>query len=812
MPQGISLTRVLAVAGLIAAGGCSRDTDSLGPAQFPSDPGVFADGFAPGVRFEAFGGSKVDALNEDPTNRRSGTVGLRVTIPGPGDPSGGYAGGAFIANVPRDLTGYNAVTFWARASMPASLDVAGLGNDNTGTSQYTAQQSAIQLTTGWRKYTLPIPLAARLSREAGLFFFAEGPENGTGYDLFLDDIQFEQVNTIQNPRPAIASATVAGEVGSTVTITGTTVTFAVEGADQIVAAAPAYFTFTSVDEAVATVAPDGQVSVVGAGSTTISAALGATPATGQITVVAVAPPAAAAPTPTRPATDVISLFSNAYSNVPVDTWSAVWDVADVADVQIAGNDAKKYTNLVFAGVEFISQQVDAATMTLLHLDLWTQDATQFRVKLVDFGANGVFGGGDDSEHEVTLTPTSVPAVGTGVWNSLDIPLSAFTGLTGRGHLAQLIISGSSATIYLDNVYFFRGAVPPPPGGPTTAAPAPTVAAGNVISLFSNAYSNVPVDTWSAVWDVADVADIQVAGNDTKRYTNLVFAGVEFTSAPVDASAMTDFHMDIWTPDATASPAVFRVKLVDFGADGGFGGGDDVEHELTFSAATTPALATGSWVALDVPLSAFTGLVTRGHLAQLIISGDLSTVYVDNVYFYTSGGGGPTAPTTAAPAPGFLASDVISLFSNAYSNVPVDTWSAVWDAADVADVQVAGDDTKLYTNLVFAGIEFTSSPIDATVMTHFLADFWTPDPTAAPAAFRVKLVDFGADGAFGGGDDVEHELSFDANSSPALVTGNWVRFDIPLSDFTGLTTRGHLAQLIISGDPNTVYLDNVLLHK
>ena len=73
--------------------------------------------------------------------------------------------------------------------------------------------------------------------------------------------------------------------------------------------------------------------------------------------------------------------------------------------------------------------------------------------------------------------------------------------------------------------------------------------------------------------------------------------------------------------------------MDFGANGAFGGGDDVEHEITLSAATTPALATGNWVTLDIPLTAFTGLVTKGHLAQLIISGDLKTVYVDNVLLH-----------------------------------------------------------------------------------------------------------------------------------------------------------------------------------
>jgi len=120
--------------------------------------------------------------------------------------------------------------------------------------------------------------------------------------------------------------------------------------------------------------------------------------------------------------------------------------------------------------------------------------------------------------------------------------------------------------------------------------------------------------------------------------------------------------------------------------------------------------------------------------------------------------------------------------------------------------------KKYTNLAFAGIEFTSATIDAGEMTHFHMDLWTPDPTADPAAFRVKLVDFGADGGFGGGDDTEHELTLNAMSEPPLTTGMWVSYDIPLTTFTGLTTRGHLAQMIISGDPNTMFVDNVYLHK
>jgi hypothetical protein len=152
----------------------------------------------------------------------------------------------------------------------------------------------------------------------------------------------------------------------------------------------------------------------------------------------------------------------------------------------------------------------------------------------------------------------------------------------------------------------------------------------VISLFSGAYTNVPVDTWSASWDIADVADVQIAGNAAKKYTNLVYAGIEFTGAHVvDATAMTHFHIDTWAATGTS----FKVKLVDFGANGIFGGGDDREQELTFTSASTPAFSTGAWSALEIPLSSFTNLTTRGHVAQLILAGDPGTVYVDNVYFH-----------------------------------------------------------------------------------------------------------------------------------------------------------------------------------
>jgi hypothetical protein len=212
--------------------------------------------------------------------------------------------------------------------------------------------------------------------------------------------------------------------------------------------------------------------------------------------------------------------------------------------------------------------------------------------------------------------------------SLAIPLSSFTGLTSREHLSQMILSclpTAQGIVYVDNVFFSTSAQAPTE--PMTAAPTPTYPAVNVISMFSNAYTNVAVDTWKTAWSNATLTDIQIQGNDTKKYTALDFVGIETVGAnSIDASDMTIFHLDMWSPNVTT----FRVKLVDFGANNAFQGGDDSEHEIVI---TNPAL--GEWVSLAIPLSDFTGLVAREHISQLILSclpTAQGTVFVDNVYF------------------------------------------------------------------------------------------------------------------------------------------------------------------------------------
>ncbi len=586
---------------------------------------VFADAYDPNVSFVEFGGS-TNAISIDNVEKYTGSSSLKIVVP-----AGGYTGGAMVAAAAQNLSTYNAVTFWAKASGAKTLNVVGFGN-NAATTALASEWNSLAVTTSWKKFIVPIANPSKLNAETGLFHFAEGSDEGV-YTLWLDDIKYETLaaGIIGTPIPTMASSTVNTTVGATVGVNSFTVVFPVNGTNQTLNVATPNFTFLSSNAAVASVSNAGLISALSVGTTTITAKLGSINAAGSMTVnvVAATGPLVSAPTPTAPTSSVISLFSNAYTNVTVDTWSAVWDVADVADVLIGTTDnVKKYTGLNYAGVEFTSSTIDATSMTTFHTDIWTPDATEFKIKLVDFGANGSFGGGDDTEQELVFNSTSTPALVPNTWVSFDIPMSSFTGLASRAHLAQLLYIATGSTVFVDNVYF-KG-TPQPPVGPLTSAPLPTYGQSKVKSLFSNAYTNVPVDTWSAVWDQADVSNYVIGTTDSvKKYTNLAFAGVEFTSNTINATTMTHFHTDIWTPNATE----FKIKLVDFGANGNFGGGDDSEHELSFNATSNPAITNSNWISFDIPLASFTGLTSRAHLAQLLfVSTNNSTVFVDNVYF------------------------------------------------------------------------------------------------------------------------------------------------------------------------------------
>ena len=314
----------------------------------------------------------------------------------------------------------------------------------------TTVEQAVTITptiSGWKSVNIALSQYSNIALHNILQMKLVATPFGTS-SVYLDNIYFYK----SSKTPTISGFTVLTKTLGSAPFTITAPTSNSTGA----------FTYTSSNTSVATISGN-TVTVTGVGNTYIKAtqAAAGTYGVGNISTTFVVTtglptvPTAAATTPTKPSANVISLFSNAYTNKTVDTWSASWDQADSATVQIAGNDTKKYTNLNYAGVEFTSSTINVTNMQYYHVDVWTPNATSFHVKLVDFGANGVFGGGDDVEHEYTCTP---PAFST--WVGYDIPLSDFTNLTTKAHLAQMLFISSASTVYIDNVYFYKNIVSP----------------------------------------------------------------------------------------------------------------------------------------------------------------------------------------------------------------------------------------------------------------------------------------------------------------------------------------------------------------
>ncbi|MCY1076346.1 beta strand repeat-containing protein [Archangium lansingense] len=458
-------------------------------AQPDANQVVFFDGNGTDVTFADFGGA-ANNVTVDSTETFSGRKVINFQVTG----TGNYSGGAWVTSTPRDLSAYNALTFWAKASKVEKINVTGIGNNagiGSGTG-FGSERTALELTTQWQKFTIPIPNPARYKNVGGLFHVADGPD---GYTLYLADVIYEHLGTgilgagtasIGNGNAITASVATAGTYS--IEANQNQVVFTVAGDPgspvTVKPVANTFFDFTSTDAAIASVNSSGVVTGVSAGGpVTISATLGGVAASGSyaITVTGVlSQPTTLPPAPTHAAGDTVySLYSSVTGgytgtasdqSAKIDTWLTGWSAgsggAPFTITTDAGSAAPRkyvFTNLAnFVGVEFYgtagAYQVDAAGrgLTKLHLDLWTPDnATNFQVKLVDFGANGAFGGNDDTEGTATITATSTPPLATGAWLSYELTLATdFQGLANMHHLAQMVlVAPNGGTVFLDNIYF-----------------------------------------------------------------------------------------------------------------------------------------------------------------------------------------------------------------------------------------------------------------------------------------------------------------------------------------------------------------------
>lgn len=441
---------------------CERNlSDDVEFAKLPANGEVYIDGFSGGLEYLPFAGSVLNAFSVDSQNKYKGTSSMRFDVPNVGDPLGAYAGAIFPDYSGRDLSGFDALTFWAKASQSATINEIGFGND-FGENKYVASIAGLKLTTNWRKYTIPLPDPSKLFQEKGMFWYAEGPENGAGYSFWIDELQFEKLGTIAQPQPAILEGedvVMSSFTGVTIELTGLTQTFNLgTGINQTVNAAPSYFTFSSSNPEVAQVSEFGIVTILGTGRATVTAVLGGVEASGSLTINS-SGGFTTAPIPTRDPSNVISIFSDTYTNVPVDFFNGYWEpfqTTQSSDFVVGDNHMISYTNFNFVGNQFANPTVDASQYPNVHINMYIPNNVpaniDFLITLVDFGADKADGGGDDTRQQVFFDKSLFVA---DTWITLEFPIT----MTNKNNIGLIIyenINGSSlSNFYLDNIYFYK---------------------------------------------------------------------------------------------------------------------------------------------------------------------------------------------------------------------------------------------------------------------------------------------------------------------------------------------------------------------
>lgn len=165
-----------------------------------------------------------------------------------------------------------------------------------------------------------------------------------------------------------------------------------------------------------------------------------------------AQPTSNAPAPTNNAADVISIYSDTFTNVATN-YNPNWGQSGICCVNPTynpgtGNFVLAYTNFNYQGTELTTQ--NAAAMEFLHVDVWT-NANPANTTLQVSPINNGTGAG---ETLVTINYTQ------GSWYSVNIPKSAFTGMTWDSVFQmKFAANGAGSTtpvdIYLDNVYFWK---------------------------------------------------------------------------------------------------------------------------------------------------------------------------------------------------------------------------------------------------------------------------------------------------------------------------------------------------------------------
>lgn len=460
----IKLSLLAAV--IIVHSGCERkkSEDAILP-SFETTGEIFTDNFIGlGSNFYfPFADAKPDVFSVDMKEGYQSNASIRIDVPNNTDPGGTYAGAIFrVDGAGRDLSGYDALTFYVKASTGIKLGEAGFGLNYLG-DKNRVSTSNVNVGTNWSKVIIPIPDPFKLTNERGVFWFSAGTQGtaGSGYALWFDEVKFEKLGTVGKPNSTILNGstnTVKTFIGASINLTGLGHVYnLVNGTDIVVTSSAAYYDFKSSNPAVASVNDSGIVKVITTGTAEITATVNGVPAKGKL-IIESKGDFPGAPVPTRPQSDVKSIFSDAYTiETPSNFTPAFGGSTTSTEVLTTSKgEVLQYTNNNYTGIMF-ANPVDASGLGFLHIDAYVENAaTSIGIQIRDIGGNKLietdvntgFPIGDDKDNR-----SNIAGFQSGVWKSFDIPLNGNI-LNQKNNLGAIIIVGG-ALFYLDNIYFYK---------------------------------------------------------------------------------------------------------------------------------------------------------------------------------------------------------------------------------------------------------------------------------------------------------------------------------------------------------------------
>lgn len=355
-----------------------------------------------------------------------------------------FEGLFFELGAPLDLSTDKTVkiNFWSNAALDVLMKLEqGSGAD--------VETSVSHGGTGWEEMIFTFDSASSFSQ---LTMFVDGPGTTAG-TFYVDDIV--QIPTVDNVAPTITlngNASMTVIVGSTYTDPGATATDNIDG---------------DISGNITVGGDTVDVNTIGVYNITYDVSDAAGNAATQVTrmvevITAPTAPTTSAPVPpARDAADVISIYGDTYTNIAIDTYDPNWGQSGHTMVNTTydpgdGNFALAYPNFNYQGTDFASNVQNGTDMEFLHVDIWVAGSDrQVKVSPINTGT----GAGE--------TLVVVPTI-AGSWNSIDIPIADFTGMTWDSLIqikfdGQFNSDGSGNTaphdIYLDNIYFHKA-----PGG------------------------------------------------------------------------------------------------------------------------------------------------------------------------------------------------------------------------------------------------------------------------------------------------------------------------------------------------------------